>query len=431
MKLPLNHQITHVTAVLDFDNLSGEGLSAQPVIEQARRLARRTRSALTIVAFQAPPSLLSSLQSLVGETEPADARRAGRPDLFGLARRLQHEEGISVHCEMIESQFDATMVTDWITASPTDLLVLAKPDTLTPAATVFDGLSQLIRQSGVPVWFAEQGRRPRSGVVAAVSGNLYGPRRELRALDQEVLDAARGIGTLFDADLHLVQATSRPGTMPGLGGFAMLDGTGSHAQAMHKTRLAQEENLAAKEKSLASFARATGVAEEVDQLVVAAGEIAEVVSGSAQALQAGLIVMGACDKTRWETIIRGGAAEATLALAPCDVLYVKDSAGEHDVRPQALLSGRALDEEPEPEEVDLLVSPRRHFATPLAVVREESLRRRIKVMVLEAWEEELQNEARNELRMPQQVYEEVVDPAEIEEVRRALDQLGARSRTAA
>ena len=48
-------------------------------------------------------------------------------------------------------------------------------------------------------------------------------------------------------------------------------------------------------------------------------------------------------------------------------------------------------------------------------------------MILEAWEEELSNEAAHEGNMPQQVYEPTHDPAELDAVRQALIRLGAKS----
>jgi hypothetical protein len=51
-------------------------------------------------------------------------------------------------------------------------------------------------------------------------------------------------------------------------------------------------------------------------------------------------------------------------------------------------------------------------------------------MVLEAWEEELVNEMTHETRMPQQVYETVFSPEELDGVRHALDRLGADSQAA-
>lgn len=431
MQLPLNHQINHVTAVLDLDTVDVARLDAQPAIEQSRDLARKTRSALTILAFHSPPSLLSNLQRLIGESPHEHARRESRPALFGLARRLQQQERISVHCELLEREFDARAVADWLASSPTDLLVLAKPENRTAAGTLFAGLTQLIRQTGTPVWFTEQGHQPQAGVVAAVAGATETASQQVRALDHEVVDAARGLGELFDAHVHLVQATPRPllGTL-GLGGLWPVEDATSQAALARNLGKAKRKYLEKQQQALESFARAAGVADSVEQTVVAEGDPAEVVSNSAQALEAGLIVMGAGEKSRWEALLSAGTAESTLTLAPCDVLYVKDADGTH-VRPQALLADGSLAAAPRPEEVDMLVSPRRYFRAPLDVVRDETLARQSKLMILQAWEEELENEAVNEAAMPQQLYEDLPDPEQLASVRSALSRLGAHPLRAA
>lgn len=433
MQLKPTQQHTHLAAVIDLDELLAPNeqleaaLQCLPVVEQARQLVRRTGSALTLLCFQAPPSLLSNLQSLVSGTDHAELQFAAREALFALARKIEQEDGVSVRCEGLQVPFDATVLADWLRGTPADLLLVPKPDLQSAAVTALNGLSQLIRQTGMPIWFVDQGSRPQQGVVAAVSEGAEEASSELRALDYEVMDAARGVGALFGSQLHLVQAADE--AAPALGSLALADlppiefdqaRMGLEADGIRRRR------LAAREKSLESFARATGAAADVGEIMVAEGDVPSVVSGSAESLQAGLIVMGASDKSRWERIVHGGTAESTLTRAPCDVLYVKNAEGEH-IRPQALLAHSALEETPQPNEVDLIVHPRRYFATPLVVVRDEQLSRQSKVMILEAWEEELSNEAAHEGNMPQQVYEPTHDPAELDAVRQALIRLGAKS----
>jgi nucleotide-binding universal stress UspA family protein len=426
MQLPTTHQHTHLAAVVDLDDQTETSIASDPVIEQARRIVRRTRSALTLLCFQSPPSLLSNLQSLVAGTDLDKGELSTRHALFALARRIEKEEGVSVRCEAMQVPYDPVVLADWLRVTPADLLLLPKPDQQNVAVTALNGLSQLIRQTGTPVWFVEQGSRPQHGVVAAVSDGAEEASGEMRALDYEVVDAARGIGSLFSSQLHLVQAADEPSPILGTLASADLSVVGVTPARMGADAAGgRRERLADRERSLESFARATGVADEVGEIVIQEGDVPSVVSHSAETLQAGLIVMGASDKSRWETIMHGGTVEATLTRAPCDVLYVKNGDGEH-VRPQALLSHSELEAHPQPSEVDLIVHPRRHFATPLVVLRDEQLSWQSKVLVLEAWEEELENEATQE-KMPQQVYEETVDPGELNAVRQALSRLGARS----
>lgn len=402
MKMPLNHQITHIAAVLDLDGVHPDRLHKEPAVARARRLARRTRSALTVLAF-APPPTLAGIRNLIGSQESERSQVHFRAALFDLAARIQREEGITALTELRTARFDAGVIADWLASSAVDVAVLTKPDEAATAATTMNRLSVLIRQTGIPVWFAERGTQPQAGVIAALSRGAEEPLGEVRALDYEVMDTARGVGKLFDAELHVVQACDR-----------------SMWEAPRTSR----------ENALKSFAMAIGAADEVEEIVVAEGKTAEVISESAEALEAGLIVMGASEKSRWEAMLLGGAAEETLTLAPCDVLFVKNAEGEQ-VRPQTLLSGRVVEAEPELTEVDLVVDPRRHFATPLALVRDECLDRQSKVVILEAWREELQNEEANDRNMPQQVYETVANGRELAQVESALVRLGATDLAAA
>jgi nucleotide-binding universal stress UspA family protein len=394
MKMPLKQQITHIAAVVDLGDVDPAGIAAEPAVEQARRLARRTGSALTILAIASSPTLRRVL-ALKGR-EDVNPRDQLKAPLFDMATRIQREDGITVLSDLRIGQFDAVFIADWLSSHPVDLAVLNKPDQLATAPTVMSRLSVVIRQTGVPVWFARQGTQPQTGVLAAVSHGVEEPSGDVRALDYEVMDTARGVGALFDAELHVVQAREH----------------GSW-----------EESLAYRKNALKSFAVATGAADEVEQIVVAKGKTAQVISDSVETLETGLIVMGASEKSRWEAMLFGGTAEETLTLAPCDVLYVKNSEGDH-VRPQTVLSAHALESEPELSEVDLVVNPRRHFATPLALMRDENLDRQSKVLILQAWREELENEDANEHNMPQNVFEPVTSRQELLEVRRALVRLG-------
>ncbi len=394
MQSPATCSHTHLVAVIDLDDQSEASISANPVIEQARRIVRRTRSALTLICFQSPPSLLSNLQSLVSGADPAGPQLPVRQALSELARQIEEEEGVGVRCEGLQVPFDPAVLEDWLRASPADLLLLPKPEQGSTATTTTYGLSQFIRQTGMPVWFVERGLRPQHGVVAAVSEGARTASDELRALDYEVVDTARGIGSLFSARFHLVQAV--------------------------------QAGIDDRSRALESFARATGVAEHAGEIVAKEGGVSSVLASSAETLQAGLIVMGASGKSRWDALVHGGEVESTLTRAPCDVLYVKMGA-KTQARPQALLSHSVLESQPQPNEVDLFVHPRRHYATPLVVLRDEQRSWQSKVLILEAWEEELENEAVHEGKMPQQVYETTFDPDELKLVRQALVRLGARS----
>ena len=409
MEFSNDRAFTHITALLDLSNIDADALATDPVINQARRLAKRSRSSLTIEGFLA-----------ADENAGPNGTASGnlfRSALAGVAHEMRSQHGLSVVTSIRTARFDVAQLAEDYADVPTDLLLLRKPTVVSPMGAIFGGLSTLIRQTDVPVWFVHAGSKPQLGVVAAVSGKPDQPSSELRALDFEVMDAARSVSAMFDAKLHMVKAAERD--TPAQQVFGALVGAAPALMSPH-TGYVRDEELDREKQALESFATAAGVQDEVTQISVRAGEVAEVVTGHAQALQAGLIVMGATNASRWQTLLFGGTAETALTLAPCDVLYVKQGNDDRAV-PQSAFDLSTARKQADDDKLGVPVSlkhqPRQRRRSPIALMRNRDLARIDKVRVLRSWREQLRSaEAESELKP---------GGRQLAEVRRALVRLGA------
>lgn len=397
LKPPLHQQITHIATVMDIHASDDLPLDETPALSQARTMAARTGSAITLLAFVPPPTMADNLAALVTDSSPGNDFEAVRSQLFDLAQMIQREDHITVQCEIREARFDASAVTSWLADAPADLLVVNRPDDEAGMTIIVERFSPIIRELGTPVWFAGSDETPQDSpldsVVAAVAADLSSEHTSQPNLDRDVLDTATGIVDLFDAELHVLQASPHP----------------AQPHTDRKERLAE-------------FVEST-VAPE-GQLLVPEGDVAPTVSAGAEALDAGLIVMGASGKSRWSTLLFGGVAESTLAIAPCDLLLVKP-VERHSAPADTESAQETLQNADELQEIDLLVNPRRYFQEPDAVAADENLTDTEKSLVLSAWEEELANEIENE-RMPQQVYESTTNLNELDTVRELLKLLGSQ-----
>lgn len=422
LQKPLYHQLTHVAAVFDLENVDGR-ITDTPALRKARRLARKTQSALTLLAFAPEPTLADNLAALITRSDSHSHAADHKTALFELAESIQRQDDVSVHCEIRNVRFNASNVNDWLMDSPCDLLVICRPEK-TSSTIIADRFSPIIRETNTPVWFAGSGSDPRQGVVAAITSDSDKDTGPDLSLDDDVLDVARGLVDLFDSDLHVVQASPKPEPVLASSAVTSMAALAPQLPTVEDISAQRNRRLAEQRGELQTFIeRAGGVDGE---LLVMEGDVATAVSAGAEVLDAGLIVMGASSKSRWASLLLGGAAEATLAISPCDLLLVKPAEREA-AQPNALLSHAAMQSTTEElHEVDLLVNPRRYFHTPAAVLREDGLSQRDKKLILCVWEEELANEARNETAMPQQVFEPVTNPAELTAVRESLGKLEVR-----
>jgi nucleotide-binding universal stress UspA family protein len=128
------------------------------------------------------------------------------------------------------------------------------------------------------------------------------------------------------------------------------------------------------------------------QVILARGEPGSALPEQASAHDAGLLVMGARNLSRWERVLSPVAAEPVLAGTPCDLLIVKE-AGDVEI-PQA-------DRQPRTGEPDIdvemaVVHPEKAFRTPLAVARADHLTGELRQRILDVWELDIESQLREE-----------------------------------
>lgn len=190
----------------------------------------------------------------------------------------------------------------------------------------------LLRQSPVPVWFVapSPGCTPASGVVAAVDPVGDAPDSDQHfVLDDAVFEHAKRTSDLYGAPLHVVHAYQLPRGVAGFQGYAPIYPAGSLAGAapavptpqVHQAEQEARQAIARRHgEAIRMFVDQHGI--PLDDLLVIEGPTPEVICSVASRKGAGLVVMGAAEKGRWERLIGHVSAEPSLAEAPCDVLIV-------------------------------------------------------------------------------------------------------------
>jgi universal stress protein E len=189
----------------------------------------------------------------------------------------------------------------------------------------------LLRESPVPVWFvASPGdHAPEDGVVAAVDAVGDEPDSDQHfMLDDAVFEHAKRTSDLYSAPLHVVHAYQLPRGVAGFQGYAPIYPAGTLAGMPSASTPAME---AANREARDAMARRHGEAIQMfvdrhgiplDDIEVLEGPAPDVICAVASRKGAGVVVMGAADKGRWERLMGHVSAEPSLADAPCDVLIV-------------------------------------------------------------------------------------------------------------
>lgn len=190
----------------------------------------------------------------------------------------------------------------------------------------------LLRETSVPVWFVdpETDRAPEHGVVAAVDPVGDEPEAEEHfALDDAVFDHAKHLSDIYGAPLHVVHAYQIPRGITGFQGYAPIYPAGTLAGAAPVSPTPQmiEANREARDavarrhgEAIQTFVDEHGI--PLDDIEVVEGPTPDVIRAVAERKGAGLVVMGAGSKGRWQRLLGHVSAEPSLADAPCDVLVI-------------------------------------------------------------------------------------------------------------
>jgi nucleotide-binding universal stress UspA family protein len=148
-------------------------------------------------------------------------------------------------------------------------------------------------------------------------------------LDDAVFEHAKRMSDLYRSPLHVVHAYQLPRGVAGFQGYAPVypAGTAADAAPIVTTPQVDEVERAARDAiarrhgdAIQMFVDQHGI--PLDDLLVLEGPTPEVICSVAYQKGAGLVVMGAAEKGRWERLIGHVSAEPSLAEAPCDVLIV-------------------------------------------------------------------------------------------------------------
>ena len=207
---------------------------------------------------------------------------------------------------------DAALILAEARRSSADLLIkTARPDDESRGRVFSSVAARLLRESPCPVWITRARTEvPRPIVLAAIS-----PQHEhasMEAIDAEVLDVANQLAQLRDAELHVVSvwradaARLLRGRVPG-----------------EDLRAYLRECEGKAGRDLRVFLSRSGCLVPASRLHVRRGNAAEVISRTAEDVEAELVVVGSAGRrglTRW--LLRN-TAEDVLAQTERPVLGVR------------------------------------------------------------------------------------------------------------
>lgn len=242
---------------------------------------------------------------------------------------------------------------------------------------------ELIRKSPAHLWFVKRGNESIETVLTAVGGGDAAGRIVSDA-DYEVFGFAAALARRLGAQnlpVHTYQ-------VPRL--YAYSTYAPALAAAGHLPDQVKVWEDIAREHGDAVLAFAGHFDIDPEKIRLSRGHPAEVLPELARSLDAGLVVMGARNLGRWERLFTSVAAEPVLSEAPCDVLFVKEHAGEPTAEAQP---GRGR------SDVDIemaITHPEKAFRTPLAVAEAEQLSRDLRRRILDAWEQDLRTAQRDD-----------------------------------
>jgi universal stress protein E len=131
---------------------------------------------------------------------------------------------------------------------------------------------------------------------------------------------------------------------------------------------------------------------DAEQIILSRGEPGGALPKQAKAHDAGLLVMGARNLSRWERVLSPVAAEPVLAETPCDLLIIKEP--EAVEIPQAERQPRTG--EPDIDVEMAVVHPEKAFRTPLAVAQADHLTGELRQRILDVWELDIEAQLREE-----------------------------------
>jgi len=296
-----------------------------PVVSRGIQLARRVAARLVLLQIGYDNSLGHG--ALAPRAEIDSARLAllasYREHLQELRSAVEASSGLAVDTVVKWSDDVSACIEETARERDADL-ILKLPEGHTFVLGLLPNTDwDLLRQSHVPVWFvsAEPEADPGRGVVAAVDQEFAsggGDDDEQFTLDHRAFDAAEAISRWFGSPLYAVHAYRVPQTLPGFASYAP---TFPPAPSPIPLTVPRRQIAEHHGELVRDFVAEHGI--PLDDLVVEEGPVDQVLVRAAEDRHAGLIVMGAANKTWWDRLLGRVSAEPTLAEAPCDVMFVR------------------------------------------------------------------------------------------------------------
>jgi len=246
----------------------------------------------------------------------------------------------------------------------------------------------LVRRSPVHLWFVKDGVSQPATIVTAV-GAAAADEDIISATDYSVFGMANLIAQQFAAVNIPVHAYPDP-QMDAYGTYALDLGMGmgmGGAGALANPLAPAEETWRALAREHGRQIREFAGFFHIDpqRVRLEAGRADEVVPRIARSVGANLVVMGARNLGRWERITRPVSAEPVLADAPCDVVIIKDGAGQ----PVPAADESPTRGKPVIDVEQALIDPEQIFGSPAEVTDADSLSTDMRRRILAAWEQDV------------------------------------------
>ena len=254
-------------------------------------------------------------------TEPA-AVTALQTEWFDRARQRLDElaqplrdSGIRVETRVSSHASVYRGILDEVAKWKADLLIVGVHEPRpVPHTRLTDVDWQLMRLCPCPLLLvADPGLEAYRTILAAV--DPLHRHAEPTGLDQAVLSTAAGLGRAFDAQLLAVNVYPPPDQYE----FA------SSVEVTPGVYYGTENIPATHRKAVGALIAEYDIPQS--QAIVEPGEPGEVITETASAHKADLIVLGAVKRSRLQAALLGSTAEAVVGAASCDVLLVKPPQG--------------------------------------------------------------------------------------------------------
>jgi len=302
---------------------------SQPLVERAVSLGRCFNAGLILLHVAYEPALgfgvFASRETI--DTGRLKLMASLRTAQEALGEEIRTSAHLEVQTETIWSHDHSRSILETTETQQADLILKQSGDHTFILGLLSTTDWDLVRNAGTPVWFVPRDteRNPADGIVAAVDQNFFeDDADEHFSLDHECFDAAKLLSDRFESPLYAVHAYLVPETLGGYAAMLPIAGPGRlpiSGESLKLDRAARTQISYRHREVVLDFIDEHGI--PLDDVVIREGQVDQVLTATARAMKAGLIVMGSTNRTWWDRVLGRVHAEPTLAKAPCDVLFIR------------------------------------------------------------------------------------------------------------